>query len=178
MPLKLTVLVSPPANQMPDESQSLRQSMVREHFLKPRKRSTPCVGICSTSHGDYVCRGCKRFFNEVRDWQSFEPEQRNLVLDRLAQLKRDSIQAVISVADVQLLYHKTDAFINDDGDDVALRIYEALAHCRGDYAGWGLNEPTSVKDFQDPNNVLKQIEDFYYDASRNTFELTYKIRAS
>ena len=26
---------------------------------------TPCVGICSTTYGDDVCRGCKRFSFEV-----------------------------------------------------------------------------------------------------------------
>ncbi|MEC9132488.1 MAG: DUF1289 domain-containing protein, partial [Pseudomonadota bacterium] len=24
------------------------------------RRPTPCVGICSTTYGDLVCRGCKR----------------------------------------------------------------------------------------------------------------------
>lgn len=150
-----------------------------EHFLRPKSRSTPCVGICSTSHGDYVCRGCKRFFNEVRDWQSFAPNQRELVLDRLATLKRDSIQAVVGVANLSLLREKTDAYVPPEGaQDTALRIYEALGRCEGDYDGWGLERPTRVDGYPDPIEVLKYIETYFYEASRNTFEHIYKIRAN
>ena len=37
---------------------------------------TPCVGICSTTYGDDVCRGCKRFIHEVINWNSFKPEEK------------------------------------------------------------------------------------------------------
>ena len=37
---------------------------------------TPCVGICSTTYGDDVCRGCKRFIHEVINWNSFNPEEK------------------------------------------------------------------------------------------------------
>lgn len=144
-----------------------------EHFLKPRPRSTPCVGICSTSHGDFVCRGCKRFFNEVRDWLSFEPEQRELVLQRLARLKRESVHATVQISDLKLLYSRTKAFVPDGDEDSALRIYEALAHCKGDYAGWGLKQPESDELKGDPVEVLRAIEDDYYERSRGTFEQIY-----
>ncbi len=26
---------------------------------------TPCVGMCSTTYGDLVCRGCRRFSHEI-----------------------------------------------------------------------------------------------------------------
>lgn len=36
---------------------------------------TPCIGICSTtSLGDRVCRGCKRYAAEVIDWNSCDEE--------------------------------------------------------------------------------------------------------
>ena len=159
-------------------SQNRPASRRAEHFLKPCQRSTPCVGVCSTSHGDFVCRGCKRFFNEVRDWQSFEVAQRKMVLERLGQLKRDSVYAVVPVADLALLTTKTDAYVSLEDDDLALRIYEALARCEGDYASWGLERPRDVPDYQDPLSVLKYIEDHFYDASRGTFEQMYKIRAN
>ena len=35
---------------------------------------TPCIGICSTtSLGDKICRGCKRFNFEVIRWNSYSP---------------------------------------------------------------------------------------------------------
>lgn len=38
--------------------------------------NTPCRGLCSHNVGDYVCRGCGRTVEEVRDWNSYTPEQR------------------------------------------------------------------------------------------------------
>lgn len=164
---------------MPEETRHKRNRATRtEHFLKPRPRSTPCVGICSTSHGDFVCRGCKRFFNEVRDWQNFAPDQREMVFNRLAQLKRDSILALVAISDEAALRSKTDAFVGKDNDDLALRVYEALGRCNGVYDGWGLIPPQTLDGWENPLNVLKHIEDFYYETSRGAFEQFYKIRAN
>ena len=164
---------------MSDEPPTNRNRRTRsEHFLKPRPRSTPCVGICSTSHGDYVCRGCKRFFNEVRDWQNFAPDQREMVFNRLAQLKRDSILALVGISNEEQLKSKTNAIVGDANDDLALRVYEALGRCEGAYDKWGLLPPQELEGWQDPINVLKHIEDFYYETSRGAFEQFYKIRAN
>ncbi len=38
---------------------------------------TPCIGICSTtSFGDKICRGCKRFNFEVINWNSYSEEEK------------------------------------------------------------------------------------------------------
>lgn len=48
---------------------------------------TPCIGICSTtSVGDTICRGCKRFAFEVIEWNAFTQSQKQAVVDRLEQL--------------------------------------------------------------------------------------------
>ena len=101
-----------------------------------------------------------------------------MVFSRLAQLKRDSILALVGIASEERLRSKTDEFVGVDCDDLALRIYEALARCEGDYARWGLQPPESLDGGQDPLNVLKHIEDFYYETSRGAFEQFYKIRAN
>ncbi|MDZ7852724.1 MAG: DUF1289 domain-containing protein [Halomonas sp.] len=47
---------------------------------------SPCVGLCSTTLGDPVCRGCQRVDSEIRDWPALSCEQRQrrmLELDRL-----------------------------------------------------------------------------------------------
>lgn len=150
-----------------------RPKKAADHFLKPRRESTPCVGICSTSHGDYVCRGCKRFFNEVRDWLAFSADQREMVLDRLGRLKRESIHAIVEIEDAARLKSKTDSFVPEGNDDFALRIYEALARCKGSYADWGLSTPTGIEGGEDPIVVLKAIEEDYYLRSRGTFEQIY-----
>jgi predicted Fe-S protein YdhL (DUF1289 family) len=48
---------------------------------------TPCIGICSTtSFGDAVCRGCKRYSFEVINWNSYKPEEKSAVLRRIEKL--------------------------------------------------------------------------------------------
>jgi predicted Fe-S protein YdhL (DUF1289 family) len=45
---------------------------------------TPCIGICSTtSFGDKICRGCKRFNFEVIGWNGFTHEQKLAVQARI-----------------------------------------------------------------------------------------------
>ncbi len=48
---------------------------------------TPCIGICSTtSFGDTVCRGCKRYSFEVINWNSYDSPAKSAVLKRIEQL--------------------------------------------------------------------------------------------
>jgi len=57
------------------------------HALSTFKTKTPCIGICSTtSVGDPICRGCKRFAHEVINWNGYTDEEKNAVLDRIEKL--------------------------------------------------------------------------------------------
>jgi len=48
---------------------------------------TPCIGICSTtSLGDTVCRGCKRYAFEVIDWNTYDDAAKASVLNRIEKL--------------------------------------------------------------------------------------------
>ena len=48
---------------------------------------TPCIGICSTtSLGDKVCRGCRRYSFEVIKWNSYDPQEKTAVLTRIERL--------------------------------------------------------------------------------------------
>jgi predicted Fe-S protein YdhL (DUF1289 family) len=52
--------------------------------MKPVR--TPCIGICSTtSLGDKICRGCKRFSTEVIYWNTFTEPQKQAVQARINQ---------------------------------------------------------------------------------------------
>lgn len=44
---------------------------------------TPCVGVCSTTFGDTVCRGCRRFLHEVVNWNGYSEAQKAIVWRRL-----------------------------------------------------------------------------------------------
>jgi uncharacterized protein len=54
---------------------------------------TPCIGICSTtSVGDRICRGCKRFAIEVIDWNSYTDAEKQAVLDRVESLIKPIVE--------------------------------------------------------------------------------------
>lgn len=60
---------------------------------------TPCVGLCSTTYGDLVCRGCKRFIHEIVGWNSFTEAQKALVIKRLNGLRGESLLAHVEIRD-------------------------------------------------------------------------------
>ena len=68
-----------------------------------RLRRTPCIGVCSTTYGDLVCRGCKRFAHEVVGWNGFADKQRHVVWMRLNRLLAESVRAYVTVVDEQRL---------------------------------------------------------------------------
>ena len=83
---------------------------------------TPCVGICSTTYGDDVCRGCKRFSFEVINWNSFKPEERESVWKRLEKLKSQIMASRLKVFDPIKLEESIKHFqlkIKDDLNDLS-----------------------------------------------------------
>lgn len=68
-----------------------------------KRVKTPCIGVCSTSIGDVVCRGCKRFAHEVINWNGYTEEQRQLVVDRLDQFLVTIVSNKIHIFDEKIL---------------------------------------------------------------------------
>ena len=60
-----------------------------------KKTRTPCVGICSTTYGDEVCRGCKRFYFEVINWNKYDEDEKDAIWMRLESLKTQIIYSKI-----------------------------------------------------------------------------------
>ncbi|GGX77850.1 DUF1289 domain-containing protein [Litchfieldella qijiaojingensis] len=48
---------------------------------------SPCVGLCSTTVGDRVCRGCQRHDGEIREWFGFPGEERESRMEALDALR-------------------------------------------------------------------------------------------
>ena len=46
---------------------------------------TPCIAICSTSHGDEMCKGCGRTFEEVQHWPAMTPAEKRCTWRRITQ---------------------------------------------------------------------------------------------
>ena len=70
---------------------------------------TPCVGLCSTTYGDSVCRGCKRFAHEIVDWNRYDDIQKAAVLARLTQLMSKVLSQYVLVTDAGMLKHALDS---------------------------------------------------------------------
>ncbi|WP_299769360.1 DUF1289 domain-containing protein [uncultured Pseudoteredinibacter sp.] len=64
---------------------------------------TPCIGVCSASLGDDVCRGCKRFSHEVIDWNAYSEEQRRTIAQRLESFLQQVVANKVSVIDPEKL---------------------------------------------------------------------------
>ena len=64
---------------------------------------SPCIGVCSTTSGDLICRGCYRFAHEVAQWNGYEPAQQTAVLERLASLRSGAMSRHLSPARIEQL---------------------------------------------------------------------------
>ena len=70
------------------------------------RSTTPCLGICSTTYGDSVCKGCKRFVHEVIDWNKFNSNEKELVNTRLEEFKIIVLKNRFLVSEQNLLAAK------------------------------------------------------------------------
>ena len=68
-----------------------------------KRTRTPCIGICSTTYGDEVCRGCKRFSYEIINWNSFSPEEKEAIWKRLEKLKTQIMSSRVKIFDSELM---------------------------------------------------------------------------
>lgn len=68
------------------------------------------MGICSTTYGDLVCRGCKRFAHEIVSWNSYDAEQKKRVWERLSTLRAQVLFQTIYVFD-ETAFH---AYVEDN----------------------------------------------------------------
>ena len=74
--------------------------------MRKQRSSTPCLGICSTTYGDDVCRGCKRFILEVINWNSYSNDEKEIVNSRLEEFKVTILSHRFKVTDAELLSSK------------------------------------------------------------------------
>lgn len=104
---------------------------------------TPCIGICSTTYGGDVCRGCKRFAHEIIDWNRYSEAQKQLVWDRLTMLVAAVVTPRLSIFDTDLLAQTLRSLgvrYHDDQSAAfgALELLRALGQQRVDLTRFGL----------------------------------------
>ena len=133
---------------------------------------TPCVGICSTTYGDEVCRGCKRFSFEVINWNGFTPEERESVWKRLEKLKTQIMSSRLQILETELLDNKIRHYqlkIKDDLNDLskAFELIKQVSESFNDLEEFGikiLNKKQSLIELKE------EIEDELYILSKAHYE--------
>ena len=65
--------------------------------LQKKRSSTPCLGICTTTFGDEVCKGCKRFAHEIISWPKYSENEREIINGRLEQFKIKILQNIFKI---------------------------------------------------------------------------------
>ena len=98
-----------------------------------RVRQTPCIGICSTTYGDLICRGCKRFAHEVTGWNGYADAQRTAVWRRLRDLRDAAVAEFLVIENEAVLFEAAARLrIAPSPDRTGLGVaYEILRRTRG-----------------------------------------------
>ena len=78
--------------------------------MRKNRSSTPCIGICSTTFGDDVCKGCKRFSHEITNWGKFSTDERAVVNSRLEKFKTTILEEKFTISDSGLFESKMNEF--------------------------------------------------------------------
>ena len=74
--------------------------------MRRTRSATPCIGICSTTFGDDVCKGCRRFSHEIISWPKYSDDERAIVNSRLEQFKIKVLQEKFSIIDPDVFHSK------------------------------------------------------------------------
>ena len=145
-----------------------------------RKR-TPCVGICSTTYGDLVCRGCKRFAHEIVQWNGYDVEQQERVWQRLHDLRDTVVQHFLSVAD-PAAFEQACASASIEASRREAAIYALLSRLvaqQAPLASAGLERldaaDAAVSDEQSALAVMQAVDLEVYARSVAHYEHSFKI---
>ena len=122
-----------------------------------KRTRTPCIGICSTTYGDEVCRGCKRFSYEIINWNSFSPEEKEAIWKRLEKLKTQIMSSRVKIFDSELMNEGIKKYrlrVKDDLNDPskAFEIIKQVSESFEDLMDFGIelfNREKSLKDLKD-----------------------------
>jgi predicted Fe-S protein YdhL (DUF1289 family) len=57
--------------------------MAATEILKPGDVPSPCINFCRLDRSGVLCLGCFRSLDEIVNWSSYTPAQKQAVLDAL-----------------------------------------------------------------------------------------------
>ena len=139
--------------------------------LHKKRSSTPCLGICSTTFGDDVCKGCKRFAHEIVSWTKYSLEEREIINDRLEKFKIKILQDRFKIIDANLLAARLEEKainFNQSLDPLTwiFDLFRAAGSQEFDLRNYGIESlshfnPKTIKD--DINNELLQLSEAHHE---------------
>lgn len=134
---------------------------------------TPCVGICSTTYGDTVCRGCRRYLHEVIAWNRYSDAEKRLIWQRLDGLLAQVLPRYVELVDRERLRERMTALripFRPDGHawTWVYALLKATARQSPDLADFGLRRlDTSGKTLAELreriNSELHTLASAYYE---------------
>ncbi len=139
--------------------------------LEKKRSATPCLGICSTTFGDEVCKGCKRFSHEVVSWTKYSLEEREIINNRIEKFKIKILKNRFEIIDKKLLAKKLEdkaISFNHSLDPLTwiFDLFRAAGSQSFDLNNYGiksLNEfnPRTIKD--EINDELLELSEAHHD---------------
>ena len=142
-------------------------------------RPTPCVGICSTTYGDLVCRGCKRFAHEIVEWNVYVEDQKTAIWQRLIELREGAVSAVLTDAQITALGERAQELRVPDTQAMspASVAYESLrrmarftSHSHGELL-------PDLRPGDTPRTLLDVIDQEFFARSQAVYERSFKVPA-
>ena len=145
--------------------------------IKEKTRS-PCVGICSTTYGDLVCRGCRRFAHEIVGWNGYTEEQKISILERLKQIKKEVVSQHLHIANhsrfEELCEEVGFESVNLDEKKYAVLAYLITKSERLDFGG--LEVAGLCEGSLDVSKLMSILESEMYVRAQAHYERNFKIK--
>ena len=143
-----------------------------------RKIKTPCVGICSTTYGDEVCRGCKRFQHEVIQWNSYSDQQKEIVWNRLEALKVQIMKTKFNIIDESKLKSSLDTYNINYYSAVdpfcwVFDLFKQASQSIKDFEEFGLKY--LLKEKISPEEIKKNLEEELFVLSEAHYQRYFKL---
>ena len=139
--------------------------------LQKKRSSTPCLGICTTTFGDEVCKGCKRFAHEIVSWTKYTQEEREIINFRLEQFKIQILKQRFKVFDKELFSKHLDQMginFNHALDPLTwvFDLFRAIGTQEIELSVFGVQplinyDPKTIKD--EINNELRELSEAHHE---------------
>ena len=139
--------------------------------LQKKRSSTPCLGICTTTFGDEVCKGCKRFAHEIVSWTKYTQEEREIINFRLEQFKIQILKQRFKVFDKELFSKHLDQMginFNHSLDPLTwvFDLFRAIGTQKIELSVFGVQplinyDPKTIKD--EINNELRELSEAHHE---------------